>query len=99
MAVASLRAFWSKPSYQNSEQALKAWFEEVSKASGLQPTDIKAQYASAGILKNRRAVFNIKSNDYRLVVAVSYKLQIVYVKFVGTHKQYDIIDADTVEPN
>ncbi len=49
------------------------------------------------MLKNRRVVFNIKGNDYRLIVAVAYKLQIVYVKFVGTHKEYDAVDAETVE--
>jgi mRNA interferase HigB len=59
---------------------------------------VKARYGNASILKNRRVVFNIKGNDYRLVVALSYKLQIVYVKFVGTHAQYDRVDAETIEP-
>ena len=58
-----------------------------------QPADIKAQYRSASVLKNRRVVFNIKGNDYRLVVAISYQLQIASVKFIGTHQQYDAIDA------
>ncbi len=62
------------------------------------PADIKEQYRSASILKNRRVVFNIKGNDYRLVVAVAYRLQIVYVKFVGSHPDYDAIDAETIEP-
>ena len=57
---------------------------------------IKAQFRNASVLKNRRVVFNIKGNDYRLVVAVAYKLQVVYVKFVGTHAQYDAIDAQTI---
>src|SRR5690606_16594573 len=61
------------------------------------PADIKAQYRSASVLKNRRVIFNIKGNDYRLVVAVAYRLQIVYVKFVATHKEYDAVDAETVE--
>lgn len=97
IAVASLRAFWLK--HPDAEQPLKAWFEEASKASWTQPSDIKAQYRSASILKNRRVVFNIKGNDYRLVVAVAYRLQIVYVKFIGTHPQYDAIDANTIEPS
>ncbi len=97
IAVASLRAFWLK--HPDAEQPLKAWFEEVSKASWTQPSDIKAQYRSASILRNRRVVFNIKGNDYRLVVAVAYRLQIVYVKFIGTHPQYDAIDANTIEPS
>ena len=97
IAVASLRAFWLQ--HPDAEQPLKAWFEEASKATWTQPSDIKAQYRSASILKNRRVVFNIKGNDYRLVVAVAYRLQIVYVKFIGTHPQYDAIDANTIEPS
>jgi mRNA interferase HigB len=95
IAVAALRAFWQQ--HPDAEQPLKAWFEEASKASWTQPSGIKAQYRSASILKNRRVVFNIKGNDDRLVVAVAYRLQIVYVKFIGTHQQYDAIDAHTIE--
>jgi mRNA interferase HigB len=62
-----------------------------------QPGDIKGQFRNASILKNRRVVFNIKGNDYRLVVAVAYRFGAVYIKFVGTHEQYDAIDANTVE--
>lgn len=97
ISVASLRAFWLQ--HPDAEQPLKAWFEEASKATWTQPSDIKEQYRSASILKNRRVVFNIKGNDYRLVVAVAYRLQIVYVKFIGTHPQYDAIDAHTIEPS
>jgi mRNA interferase HigB len=64
---------------------------------GPQPADIKRQYRSASVLKNRRVVFNIKGNEYRLIVAIAYGLQIVYVKFVGTHEEYDEVDALTVE--
>lgn len=70
---------------------------EAVSASWTQPADIKAWYRSASVLKNRRVVFNIKGNDYRLIVAIAYKLQIVYVKFVGTHKEYDAVDAETVD--
>jgi mRNA interferase HigB len=73
------------------------WYEEATSASWTQPADIKAQYRSASVLKNRRVVFNIKGNDYRLTVAIAYKLQIVYVKFVGTHKEYDAVDAETID--
>jgi len=59
--------------------------------------DIKAQYRSASVLQNRRVVFNIKGNDYRLIVATTHKLQIVCVKFVDTHKEYDAVDAETIE--
>ena len=97
IAVSTLRSFWTRPAHRDAEQPLKAWFEEVSGANWRQPSDIKAQYGHASILQDRRVVFNIKGNDYRLVVAVSYKHQLVFVKFVGTHKQYDAIDALTVE--
>ena len=95
IAVSTLRVFWER--YPDAEQPLNAWYEEATRASWSQPADIKAQYRSASVLKNRRVVFNIKGNDYRLIVAVAYKLQIVYVKFVGTHKEYDAVDAETVE--
>jgi mRNA interferase HigB len=95
IAVSALRAFWER--HPAAEQPLKAWYEEAVNASWTQPADIKAQYRSASVLKNRRIVFNIKGNDYRLIVAVAYKLQIVYVKFVGTHKEYDAVNAETVE--
>lgn len=80
-----------------SRQAIQTWCEEVKKAQWTQPSDIKAQYASASILKNRRVVFNLKGNDYRLVAAVAYNMGFVYVKFIGTHSEYDTVDADTVE--
>ena len=83
--------------HPDAEQPLKAWFEEATNASWTQPSDIKERYRSASILKNRRVVFNIKGNDYRLVVAIAYKVQVVYVKFVGTHKEYDAVDAETVD--
>ncbi|MCE2971534.1 MAG: type II toxin-antitoxin system HigB family toxin [Burkholderiales bacterium] len=95
IAVSTLRAFWQR--HPAAEQPLKAWYKEVRDATWTQPADIKAQYRSASVLKNRRVVFNVKGNDYRLVVAVAYNLQIVYVKFVGTHKEYDAVDAETVE--
>ena len=95
IAVSQLRAFWAR--HPDAEQPLKAWYEEASNADWRQPADIKAQYRNASVLKNRRVVFNIKGNDYRLIVAIAYKLQIVYIKFVGTHKEYDAVDAETVE--
>ena len=95
IAVSTLRAFWER--YPDAEQPLKAWYEEATSASWNQPADIKAQYRSASVLKNRRVVFNIKGNDYRLIVAVACKLEIVYLKFVGTHQEYDAVDAETVE--
>jgi mRNA interferase HigB len=95
IAVSTLRSFWEQ--HPDAEQPLKAWYQEATGATWSQPADIKAQYRSASVLKNRRVVFNIKGNDYRLIVAIAYQLQIVYVKFVGTHNEYDAVDAETVE--
>jgi mRNA interferase HigB len=95
IGVATLRAFWER--HSDAEQPLKAWYQEVTNASWSQPADIKEQYRSASVLKSRRVVFNIKGNDYRLIVAVAYSLKVVYVKFVGTLKEYDAVNAETVE--
>ena len=95
IAVSTLRAFWAL--HPDAEQPLKAWHDEVLHAAWQQPADIKALYRNASVLKNRRVVFNIKGNRYRLVAAIAYRLQIVYIKFIGTHEEYDAIDAETVE--
>jgi mRNA interferase HigB len=95
IAVSHLRSFWGE--YPDAEQHLKSWVDEVKRANWSQPADIKKHYRSASILKNRRVVFNIKGNDYRLVVSVAYRVGIVYVKFVGPHRRYDAINAETVE--
>ncbi|MEW5893739.1 MAG: type II toxin-antitoxin system HigB family toxin [Pseudomonadota bacterium] len=95
IAIKMLRQFWEQ--YPDAEQPLKAWFDEAKKANWKNPADIKAQYRSASVLINRRVVFNIKGNDYRLVVAIAYRFGAVYIKFIGTHQEYDDIDAETVE--
>ena len=97
IAVSTLKALWSQPEFSDSEMPLRSWLDEVRDASRMPPADIKAQFGSASILKNRRVVFNIKGNDYRLVVAVAYRYQSVYIKFVGTHAQYNAVDVLTVE--
>lgn len=95
IAVKVLRTFWER--FPDAEQALKAWVDEARRADWKQPAEIKAHYRNASILKNRRVVFNIKGNDYRLVVSIAYRFGAIYVKFVGTHGDYDAIDAETVE--
>ena len=97
IAIKKLRDFWAI--HPDSQQPLLAWYDEASKATWMQPADIKTHYASASILKNRRVVFNIKGNDYRLIAAIAYKLGLVYVKFIGTYKQYDAVDAETIDMN
>ncbi|MFT2798505.1 type II toxin-antitoxin system HigB family toxin [Serratia sp. N21D137] len=95
ISVKTLKDFWDE--HPDAEQPLKAWVDEAVKANWRTPAEIKEQYRSASILKNRRVVFNIKGNDYRLIVAIAYQRGWMFVKFIGTHRKYDAIDAETVE--
>ncbi len=95
ISVKTLRDFWAEN--PDAEQPLKAWVDEVTKADWKTPAEIKGQYRSASILKERRVVFNIKGNPYRLIVAIAYQRGWVFVKFIGTHSHYDTIDAETIE--
>lgn len=95
IAVSRLRNFWHR--HPDSEQPLKAWYDEVRHASWQTPQDIRNSYARASFLGRNRVVFNIKGNDFRLVVAVAYRFHAVYIKFIGTHAEYDRINATTVE--
>lgn len=95
ISVSTLREFWAK--YPETEQSLKAWHDEIKKAQWQDMHDIKQQFRNASILKNNRVVFNIKGNNYRLIASFWFSAQYVYIKFVGTHKQYDEIDAETIE--
>ncbi|UFH60177.1 type II toxin-antitoxin system HigB family toxin [Sulfurovum mangrovi] len=96
IARKTLKEFWEQPEYTDSEQALKAWFDEASQAKWQTPNDIKAQYKNASILKDSRFVFNIHGNKYRLIVKINYDFGVIYIRFVGTHKEYDKIDANEV---
>ncbi|RXZ42680.1 type II toxin-antitoxin system HigB family toxin [Crenobacter cavernae] len=95
IALKNLLAFAQR--HPLADQALRAWYEEAIKSSWQTPQDIKARYASASFVGHNRVVFNIKGNDYRLIVAVAYRFGAVYIKFIGTHAEYDKIDAATVE--
>jgi len=94
IAKKPLREFWER--FPDAEQALKAWYTEAEAASWQSPAEIKAQYRSASVLKESRVVFNICGNKYRLVVKISYKNALVYIRFVGTHKEYDAVDVEVV---
>lgn len=96
IAKSTLRAFWSKPGHRDAEQPLLAWYKEAEAANWSSPADIKRNFGSASILQAGRVVFNIGGNKYRLVVAVRYDLKIVFIRFVGTHRQYDDIDAEEI---
>lgn len=91
-----LREHWDKPGRGDSEQPLKAWLAEAKKAEWRSPQDIKALYRNASFLGDNRVVFDIAGNKYRLVVHVQYRLGIVLTKFVGTHQEYDKINAKTI---
>lgn len=90
----ALREFWQR--HPDAEGPLRAWFDEASEAEWRSPGDIKNRYSSASIVGKDRVVFNVKGNHYRLVVALKYSAGIVFVRFVGTHAQYDRIDSATV---
>jgi len=90
----TLQEFYKK--HTASKGALECWFAEVKNAEWLIPADIKKKYGSADILKDNRVVFDIKGNDYRIVVKIAYQAKIVYIRFVGTHKEYDKINAETI---
>ena len=94
IARSTLIKFWKKNN--DAEEALKAWFAEAKRAHWKTPNQIKGQYLSASILKDGRVVFNIAGNKYRLVVAIKFDFEIVYIRFIGTHKEYNDIDALTI---
>ena len=89
-----LRDFWEI--HPDSEQQLKAWYQETSKAGWTTPNQIKKEYPSASFLANNRVVFNIKGNHYRLIVKISYDYEMVWIRFIGTHAGYDKINAKTI---
>jgi len=86
--------FWE--AHPDAEQPLRAWYTEAKKASWNSPAEIKAIYRSVSILQNNRVVFNIKGNTYRLIVVVEYSQGKMFIRFVGTHAEYDRIDATSI---
>jgi len=89
----ALRRFWEK--HPDAEYPLQTWYADVKHATWKKSSDIKRNYRSASFLSNNRVVFNIKGNNYRLIVIVQYKNGVVYIRFVGTHAEYDRIDDNT----
>ncbi len=90
----TLREFWGK--HPSANLPLKAWYADAKQAHWRSPNDIKKTYRNASIVANSRVVFNIKGNDYRLVAAINYQFSVVYIRFVGTHKEYDEIDVTKI---
>jgi mRNA interferase HigB len=90
----TLREFWNR--HPDAQQALQAWYHDAKRATWKTPADIKNVYRNASFVGNNRVVFNIKGNQYRLVVAIQYQHGIIYIRFIGTHAEYDKIDATTI---
>lgn len=97
IARRTLRIFWEcHPRGAGAKVPLELWFNTVQKAQWSAPADVKRSYGDASILKNGRVVFNIGGNKYRLIALINYEYRIVYVRFVGTHTEYDDVDAETI---
>lgn len=94
IARSTLRDFWER--HSDTEGVLKAWYQDTNQAQWKTPEDIKSVYANASIVANNRIVFNIKGNQYRLIVGINYRFGIVYIRFIGSHRDYDKIDAATI---
>ena len=89
-----LRDFWER--HPDVEQALRAWYHDARVANWRTPEDVHRTYATASLIANNRVVFNIRGNNYRLIVAINYRFGIIYIRFVGTHQEYDRVDAKTI---
>lgn len=89
-----LRDFWKK--HGDVEQSLKSWYHETRKSEWKSPADVKKNYPGASIIADNRVVFNIKGNNYRLVVKVNYDFKLLWIRFIGTHKEYDKINAEKI---
>ncbi len=96
IAFRTLREFWENPEYADSETSLRSWYHDAKKADWKNSNELKPQYKSASIVGEGRVVFNIKGNTYRLVVSIDYEFQVIFIRFIGTHEQYDKINAKTI---
>jgi mRNA interferase HigB len=96
IAFSPLRTFFEKPEYADSEASLRAWYHDAKAAEWINSNELRQQFKNASIVGEGRVVFNIKGNAYRLVVAIDYEFQVIFVRFIGTHKQYDKIDVKTI---
>ena len=91
-----MREFFEKPEYADSEISLRAWYHDAKVSELESSNDLKEQYKNASIVGEGRVVFNIKGNTYILVVAIDYEFQVIFIRFIGTHSQYDKIDVKTI---
>ena len=97
IALGTLKAFLARaPAYADAREPVMAWYRQVCAADWATPADVKRDIRTASILKDGRAVFNIAGNKYRIVVWINYPCRVVYIRFIGTHRQYDRIDAQRI---
>ena len=96
IALSTLKRFCDDRKYADSREPLLAWYRHALKADWRAPADVKRDFGTASILRDGRVVFNVAGNKYRLVVWINYPYRVIYVRFIGTHAQYDRIDAQTV---
>jgi mRNA interferase HigB len=97
IALSTLKAFLDRSSaHADARGPLMAWYREIGRADWATPAELKGSVRSASILKDGRAVFNVAGNKYRVVVWINYPYRVVYIRFVGTHHEYDAIDAQTI---
>lgn len=96
ISVATLKAFWEIPEHRDAKQPLRTWVRVVRAASRGDPTAIKLMFNSADILGDGRVVSDIGGNKYRLITWINFHYGVVYVRFIGTHREYDGIDARTI---
>jgi mRNA interferase HigB len=90
----TLKDFYEQPKYSDSKSALESWHKEVLKLDWNTPNEIKEMYRNASIIGDTKVIFNIAENKYRLIVTINYYAKIVFIKFIGTHKQYDKINIE-----
>jgi len=96
IAFRTLREFWEKAEYADSESSLRSWYHEAKNADWENANELKQQYKNASIVGEGKVVFNIKGNTYRLVVSIDYVYQVIFIRFIGTHKQYNKIDSKII---
>lgn len=91
-----MREFWEKDEYSDSEISLRSWYHEAKNANWNNANELKEQFRNASIVGEGKVVFNIKGNTYRLVEMIDYEYKVIFIRFVGTHKQYDKINVKTI---
>lgn len=97
IALTTLKFFWEgKSSHEDAREPVLAWYRHALAADWRSPADVKQDFRTASILRDGRVVFNIAGNKYRLVVWINFAYRVVYIRFIGTHAQYDKIDAQTI---